>query len=110
MKPQLSFLPDAQGQHERGENTLTLPYQPHSSTSKAAAQYMRGKSGTSRRRVFEFIRENGPVMDEMIGIELAMNPSTVRPRRIELVTAGLVVQQGVRPVASGLFAAAWVAR
>jgi hypothetical protein len=38
---------------------------------------------------------------------LAMNPSTVRPRRVELARKGLIVQSGTRRTTSGRMAGIW---
>jgi DNA-binding IclR family transcriptional regulator len=59
-----------------------------------------------QRRVLEFIAWR-PSTDEEIATELSMNPSTVRPRRGELVRRGLVVQDGTRRTASGRMATVW---
>lgn len=45
--------------------------------------------------------------DEDMQTALAMNPSTQRPRRIELVRRGLVVKVGEHKTRSGRRAAAW---
>jgi hypothetical protein len=49
--------------------------------------------------------------DEEIQHELQMNPSTQRPRRIELVEAKLVLDSTMkRPTSSGRQAVVWIAR
>ncbi|NBW23185.1 MAG: hypothetical protein EBR82_86100, partial [Caulobacteraceae bacterium] len=45
--------------------------------------------------------------DEEMQTRLGMNPSTQRPRRIELVRRGLVVECGTRRTASGRMAVVW---
>jgi hypothetical protein len=45
--------------------------------------------------------------DEEMQTRLGMNPSTQRPRRIELVRRGLVVECGTRRTASGRMASVW---
>ena len=76
-------------------------------TSAAAADSLSGKAlNALQRRVLEFIAWR-PSTDEEIATELSMNPSTVRPRRIELVRRGLVVQDGTRRTASGRMATVW---
>jgi hypothetical protein len=47
--------------------------------------------------------------DEEMQTRLGMNPSTQRPRRIELVRRGLVVECGTRRTASGRMAVVWSA-
>ena len=73
------------------------PAQQHSRTSMAAADSM------------EFLKTRGVhgATDEEIAAGLEMNPSTQRPRRIELVRRGLVVEAGTRKTKSGRFATAW---
>lgn len=74
----------------------TLPYQPHSETSKAAAVAMLPKAGGDRERVLSVIKSHGPLTDEQIQDALGMNPSTERPRRIELFKAGLITKDPVK--------------
>jgi hypothetical protein len=45
--------------------------------------------------------------DEEQQTRLGMNPSTQRPRRIELARRGLVVEAGTRRTASGRMATVW---
>jgi hypothetical protein len=92
-------------------------FQAHSSTSRAAALAVFPRTGTQRARVLNYIRSaRDGRTDEEIATGLAMNPSSVRPRRIELVTggwvramttaAGYVVE---RPTRSGADAQVWEA-
>jgi predicted ArsR family transcriptional regulator len=83
-----------------------LPYQAHSATSKEAAKSMAGKASTIRSKVHELLKSES-LTDEEIAIRLNLSGSTARPRRIELVQAGLVVQTGTRKTASGRSAAVW---
>jgi hypothetical protein len=81
----------------------------HPSTSRAAARSLR--SGSARARVFEAIcaAPNG-LTDEEIQARLGMNPSTQRPRRVELVEDERIRDSGQRrPTASGSLAIVWVA-
>lgn len=78
-------------------------------TSAAAADSLDGKTlNALQRRVLEFIawRDSGAT-DEEIADELGMNPSTVRPRRIELARRGLIVEAGTRRTRSGRMATVW---
>ena len=78
-----------------------------SATSAAAADSLDGKTlNALQRRVYEFICRR-PSTDEEIANELEMNPSTVRPRRIELARRGLVVESGTRRTSSGRMATVW---
>lgn len=76
-------------------------------TSALAADSLGSKTlNALQRRVLEHIAHR-PSTDEEIATQLAMNPSTVRPRRIELVRRGLVVEDGTRRTASGRMATVW---
>ena len=89
--------------------TQRAPSVNGSATSAAAADSLDGKTlNALQRRVLEHIAWR-PSTDEEIATELAMNPSTVRPRRIELVRRGLVVEAGTRRTASGRMATVWKA-
>jgi hypothetical protein len=77
-----------------------MPYQGHSGTSEAAANSQAPRAATKREIVFYKLREycsysNGMTDDEM-QVALAMNPSTQRPRRVELVAMRLVVDSGMK--------------
>lgn len=87
--------------------TQRAPSVNGSATSAAAADSLDGKAlNALQRRVLEHLAWR-PSTDEEIANELAMNPSTVRPRRIELVRLGLVVEDGTRRTASGRMATVW---
>ena len=72
------------------------PAQAHSETSKAAARAIRPDANRLRDSVYAAIREAGAngLTDEELIILTAMNPSTARPRRGELVDLGRVVDSG----------------
>ncbi len=92
-------------------NQTELPYQRHSDTSKAAAESL-PNPGTLRARILEFLqaRKLHGATDEEICNRFDLNPSTARPRRIELVQAGFVHDGGERRrVNSGRQATVWVA-
>jgi transcription initiation factor IIE alpha subunit len=61
-----------------------------------------------QRRVLELLAAtpNG-LTDEEMQTRLSMNPSTQRPRRIELARRGLVVECGTRRTVSGRMAVVW---
>jgi hypothetical protein len=92
-----------------------LPYlaaQMHSQPSIAAAEAALPNAGTLRRRVYDQLRQWHATggTDEDLQIGLGMDPSTQRPRRIELVNAGLVRDSGrTRKTRSGRRATVWVA-
>lgn len=73
-----------------------------SQTSHAAATSMQGTPVDSARRlVLACVFRLGPMTDEEIANKLGMNPSTARPRRIELEKAGLLVRVGTKKTKSG---------
>lgn len=86
---------------------LIPPYQRHSETSRAAAVEAAPHMATDRERVAAYLRRHGPATDEQIARDLAMNPSTERPRRVKLVEDGMVAQVGEGRTASGRRAALW---
>jgi len=84
------------------------PAQRHSPTSVAAAESLTPEAlNAAQRRVLAYLEEHGPATDEEIIAGTGMNPSTARPRRIELVRHGLVVEDGERKTASGRRATVW---
>ena len=88
------------------------PAQRQSATSVAAAQDIQEDAGTLRGFVLAYLRGSGleGATDEEMQTALNMNPSTQRPRRIELVEKGLVVSSGfTRPTRSGRAATVWQA-
>lgn len=91
---------------------MELPYVQHSETSRAAAEQARERAPVGRSRVLELLRNTLPdgLTDEQIARKLRMNPSTERPRRIELVRAQLVVDSGrTRFTRAKVRAVVWVA-
>jgi hypothetical protein len=102
------------GAHDERPEDLPLfiyrgepPFQAHSETSEAAAVEIDPLRGAMRRRVFEFIAGRGAFgsTDDEVESELGMRGSTVRPRRCELVSLGLVELAGfTRPTRSGRLA------
>lgn len=84
-------------------------YQPHSETSKRSAREIESAAETWRGAVLRLLqsRPDGCTDDEMQVI-LGMNPSTQRPRRIELVERNFVEDSGLRrPTRSGKPAVVW---
>ena len=77
-------------------------------TSAAAADSLDGTTlNATQRRVLAYLEQHGPSTDEQMQIGMPMPASTQRPRRVELVRAGLVVQDGVRRTTSGRYATVW---
>ena len=89
---------------------FAAPAQRHSPTSVAAAEALAPEVlNDGQRKVLAYLEEHGPATDEEIIAGTGMNPSTARPRRIELVRHGLVVEAGTRKTASGRRATVWKA-
>ena len=83
------------------------PYQAHSPTSQAAAEAV-ADAGTKRQMVLDLLAAGDGLTDEECQLALSMNPSTQRPRRVELVEMGLVRDSGrTRPTHSGREAVVW---
>ena len=88
----------------------SVPYVNHSITSKAAACEIATTTGALRLRVLEALRAAGTrgATDEELQEALDMIGSTQRPRRIELVAAGLVRDtEQKRKTRSGRLAVVW---
>lgn len=83
-----------------------LPFVSGSSTSRLAAESMTGKAGSLRRKVYDLLSEVS-CTDEEGAKMLDMNPSTYRPRRVELSAAHLIQQVGEIPTSSGRRAVVW---
>jgi hypothetical protein len=87
---------------------MSLPYQRHSDTSMEAAVAAELRHDNERSRVLQFLIERGGATDDEIQVALGMNPSTERPRRIELVNRGLVRDTGrTWPTRTGRRATVW---
>jgi hypothetical protein len=85
------------------------PAQVHSATSRAAADGIKLLAAGLRGRVLSYIDSRGAegATDEEIATGTGINPSTARPRRVELANRGLVVKAGTRKTASGRSADVW---
>lgn len=90
------------------------PFQRHSSTSIAAAASIKPSANTLRTQVLEYLRQRAEAgaTDEEMQQALDMNPSTQRPRRLELMEDfELVFSSGKkRATQSGRDATIWVVR
>ena len=89
----------------------TPPHQERDTSYKAAVSVLED-AATLRASVFRYIRKRGRrgATDHEVQRDLNMNPSTQRPRRIELVQKGVVVDSGQRrKTPSNRDAAVWVA-
>lgn len=66
------------------------------------------RSGTQRRKVYDYLVSSGGATDEEVQIALGINHNSQTPRRLELVEAGLVVDSGQRRATiSGASAIVW---
>lgn len=63
-------------------------------TSRDAA--LRVPANTQRAKVLTFLNEHGPSTDPEIADALGLSPNSERPRRVELVSGGYVVDSGLR--------------
>lgn len=80
----------------------------HSSdASVEAAEKIEPHRSRLCQEVYETIKQFGPVTDEKIAYYAQMNPSTARPRRLELQREGLIVQAGHGKTSAGRKAALW---
>jgi predicted ArsR family transcriptional regulator len=86
---QLEMFPEAR------LRPTVLPYQKHSRTSRKAAERAQPVAPSKRQQILEWLREHGPATDEQIGVGTGIRENTVRPRRGELVTLGLVIDSGL---------------
>jgi hypothetical protein len=77
-------------------------------SAKAADSLGPATLNAMQRRVLELLAATPDgLTDEEQQRLLGMNPSTQRPRRIELARRGLVVEAGTRRTASGRMATVW---
>lgn len=95
---------------------MSLAEQPPSvygETSEAAAEAIKPSAARLRTRVYERLVLAGwdGMTDEELQVALRMPPSTQRPRRVELVKMGTVIDSGrKRRTVSGRKAIVWVAQ
>ena len=91
---------------------LFAPRAPSVNGSVTSAQAADSLDATTlnrlHRQVLAFLeaRPDGATDEEIIA-GTGLNPSTARPRRIELARRGLVVEAGTRKTASGRMATIW---
>lgn len=97
--------------HRPGESCVevTHAFTGKRDTSADAALAVEPKTGTQRARVLRALRKHGPMTDPELVIWLNMGPNTERPRRVELVTGGLVRDSGERRTHHGRDHIAWEA-
>jgi transcription initiation factor IIE alpha subunit len=91
----------------------TLPVIRHSPESRAAALQAEPSAGSKRAAILRFIASRGALgaTDDEMQLGLGINPSTQRPRRIELYEGGHIVKlKATRSTRSGRMAAVWASR
>jgi hypothetical protein len=89
----------------------TPPHQRHSETSLEAAEGARKRINRLQQEVLGFVAAAGPegATDDEMQIGLRMNPSTQRPRRVELVQKGFIMDsERRRPTRTGRRAVVWI--
>ena len=89
------------------QNEPQAPYVAGSQTSFEASQAIKPTVGNLRERVFAVIRDRGPVCDEDIARLARLNPSTARPRRLELQRAERIEFCGYTLTQAGRKSKAW---
>lgn len=97
---------------DQPEPEPTPPHVRGSATSKAAAEQIRRRVEVCRRAVLDCIRSKGRAgaTDDEAQQATGYSGNTQRPRRVELVKAGLVKDSGeTRRTAAGRQATVWVA-
>lgn len=91
---------------------MTNKFIKHSPESQTAAEAVAPVAGTKRYAVLQFIAAQGlnGATDDEIQMGLGMNPSTERPRRIELYEGRFIVKlRKTRPTRGGRQAVIWLA-
>lgn len=84
-----------------------VAYQPHSRSSRDAADAIEPKLGTYRRVVLDYLRNNGASTDEQIAAGTGLKESTARPRRVELLQRGFIEPAGWGQTSSNRKAQLW---
>ena len=90
-----------------------LPFQAHSETSRQAAEQAEKPAGRQRVLVLRALHDAGSegLTDEQIQERTGLSPNSARPRRVELVQAGMVFDSAVRrETRSGTKAVVWRVR
>jgi len=93
-------------------NNSGAPFVAGSSTSEAAAEAIEEGRATLRYKVYKYLLDQGQLgaIDQEMQDDLNMDPSTQRPRRVELVRAGKVKDSGKKRLTRSLrWAVVWVA-
>jgi hypothetical protein len=88
-------------------NTVTIARNAQR-TSIAAARRTLPRTGSIRKRIYDYLQQSGGATDEQIEDALHISGNSVRPSRGSLVEDGLVFDTGTeRPTKSGNMAIVW---
>ena len=79
-------------------------------TSIEAFNSVKNNIGNLQRTVLDVIIIHSPVTDERIAEISGLNPSTARPRRIELLRLGLIEEAGIEYSKAHRLSKTWRAR
>lgn len=90
-----------------GEVVTAHPHQSHSPTSRAAAQAIGVVAGTQKQAIIAALRIFGELSDEAIARHTGLNPSSARPRRVELLRDGVIEAGSPTVTSSGRKAQTW---
>ncbi len=84
------------------EHLGTTTGKKHPETSHQAAMRAHLRSGTQRKTVLNLLKNAHPdgYIDEQMVQILGMNPNSQRPRRVELVEDGWIIDSGLRRLTS----------
>ena len=84
---------------------------PTTDTSASALASIERSAKTLRGTLYRWLLDQGEIgaTDEEMQIALSMNPSTQRPRRVELARSGIIRAEGTRKTRSGRSAVVWIA-
>jgi len=105
---QLSWLDQVRADEIALADRLEYERYATAATRREAKELIEPSVANYREQVLRYIRGHGPCCDERISDGLKMNPSTQRPRRIELERAGRIVASGTQVTRSGRKAISWV--
>ena len=75
-------------------NVVAISRSAHPTSANAALRAL-PKSGSKRKRVYDFIQRVDGATDEEIEEELSISGNTVRPTRGSLVKDGFIVDSGI---------------
>lgn len=92
--------------------TAELPFEEPINPSRVAFESIKKKLSKLQKKVFDCIlaSEWRGVTDDEIEMRTGLQGNTVRPRRLELITRGLVHDSGHRrKIRTGKFATVWTA-